>query len=375
MKITLREITTNGCRAWQLDYNVDGKRLRPQFKTEQEARTRRDEILKAQADLGNQFLALSPVDRASMFALLAELQKSGMTPFELLAAVRTGRAAPTGQGITVRKAWDDFRADLVRLHRSPRYLQTMDQMRAKFVDPRAEQCIASVTHDTVTDWLKQFPAASQATRIDHVKSFLSYCKDRKWFVEHPMAAISKPEKLQGHIASFTVDQVRAALLWIRDNEPSLLAYFVIATFIGTRPEEIDRLTWADFDLDNAVLRIDAARCKDKRPRLTHLEPMAVEWLRYAKSRPECKLPWNGKTRMKLMVPLRKALNLGPVWPHDICRHTFGSNHVELHHSFGRTAGDMGNSEAKIKENYRDPKTPAECAAFWGLTVQSVFRIN
>jgi len=70
-------------------------------------------------------------------------------------------------------------------------------------------------------------------------------------------------------------------------------------------------------------------------------------------------------KQQRMAALRNHLGWNR-WPKDIMRHSFASYYSVLVGSIGKTAIQMGNSEAIIKSNYKSKVSKSECKQFWAL---------
>ena len=109
--------------------------------------------------------------------------------------------------------------------------------------------------------------------------------------------------------------------------------------------------------------------KDRRPRQCHLQPVAVKWLKLAKS-VGAQLPLNSRERMRKMQALRDLLGFNS-WPHDVMRHTAGSHLVMKLQDCGRVSLEPGNSPEILLRHYRALVRPEQDAEFWALTPEKV----
>jgi len=161
---------------------------------------------------------------------------------------------------------------------------------------------------------------------------------------------------------FTLQQVRACLDYLRGS-PVALAWFVLGTFCGFRPEEADATPWENVRED--VIIVDAQASKVRRRRVVDLEPSAAAWLAEAKQL-HSRLPLPKATRRRAIRALREHLGWSE-WPKDITRHTAASMLLALHQDAGRVALMLGNSPGVLLTHYRELVTREQAADFWRLT--------
>jgi hypothetical protein len=129
------------------------------------------------------------------------------------------------------------------------------------------------------------------------------------------------------------------------------------------------MTWSMVELEQGLLRLPADILKDRRPRQCHLQPVAVEWLKLAKSL-GAQLPLNSRERMRKMQALRDLLGFNS-WPHDVMRHTAGSHLVMKLQDCGRVSLELGNSPEILLRHYRALVRPEQDAEFWALTPEKM----
>lgn len=383
MKITVRSQIENGSTRWVLDYTPEGgKRVRRFFRSKADADAAAKEQQTMVRRAGEDWLALSTAERADLITAYAQVKALGMTMHQVLEQWRAGTNAQKQEDplatVTLRDALDQWLEGLRTKNARPRYIENCTGFAARFARGREQQPVSQIGLPEIKAWLAAgdgengpYTGWTYNTYRDRLRSFYSHCATHNLVSESPIDGKKLPKQQIDfvHPSCFTPAQVRQALQWIVTNDTDLLAWFVLATFQGTRPEELDRLSWEQIDLDRGLMRVEASQAKDRRPRLNHLHPTCVAWLRVAREH-NSPLGWDTYARLRRMTPLRVALGFTE-WPHDICRHTFGSYYTELFHDVAKTSLEMGNSPKIVLRNYRELVTPEACAEFWALTPESV----
>jgi hypothetical protein len=376
MKITVRKQTEKGGARWVLDYTPEGgKRIRRFFKAKADAETAANEQRILQRRAGESWLALTTAERADLISGYEQIRAKGTTLAQVLIEWANGtgaEAAPGHDSISLKVAGERWIEHLQACNRRERHIKNCDTWIRRFAKGREELPVDQVTLEDIKDWLKQFSMVTYNSYRDTVRAFFNFCHQHKYVPEMVCDSKRLPKMRIDFTAPeiFTPEQVRKALEYIDNEKPELLGYFVLATFCGgIRPEECDKMTWSMIDLDRGLIDLPADICKDRRPRLVHLEPTALAWLKIARGW-DCCIGPQLVARGRKMQGLKKHLGFDK-WPHDICRHTFGSYYIGLTHDLAKAALEMGNSPEIILKNYRKPVTPEACEKFWSLTPKTI----
>lgn len=374
MKITTRKIHNNGHPRWVLDYSPNGKRIRRCFKSKLEADAAARDLRLMQKRAGEDWMALSSSERADLMTTYHQIRSRGLTLGQVwqewCAHANTKSNVDSITLIEAGRRWLQHQREK---ECSPKHLKNCTSFIERFVRGRLSKSAASIQAQEVRAWLDQYEnPVSWNTHRNLAKAWFSYLFESDLIPHNPLdkqTALPKRRERYCRPVVFSPEQVRKSLLYIWEQDRDLLAYFTLATFAGVRPEECDRMTWEMIDLDRGLIDLPEWVTKTRRPRLVHLEPAALQWLRLAKEQGS-RLPWHPSLRCHRLKGLRTYLGFKE-WPHDIMRHTFGSYYVELHQSLEKASLEMGNSPEIIQRHYRELVRPEECRLFWALTPQSV----
>jgi integrase len=160
----------------------------------------------------------------------------------------------------------------------------------------------------------------------------------------------------GEIQIFTPAEISKL---IEQADARLLPYVVIGAFAGLRGAEIQRLDWAEIDLQDGFIEVKAETAKTEVRRLVPIKPNLAAWLKECakKSGPVC--PFANVVNQ--LVKLSKAA--GVTWHKNALRHSAISYRVAECADVARVADESGNSPAIIRANYLRRVKP-DLAAEW-----------
>jgi integrase len=244
-------------------------------------------------------------------------------------------------------------------NRTPRYLKSLGYYLRQFAAGREERPLADFTVADVEAWLARYPGQySRQTWLNRLSTLFAFAVRRGYVASNPCDRLDR----------VTIDQTPPVILTPAQSRELLAAspvimrpYVVLGMFAGIRPEEIERMEWAQIDLDAATARVEG---KTRRRRLVPLHARAVAELRKHPLRagPVAPTPaviarWRRKARRMLGLPR---------WPQDLLRHTAASYLLALHGDAGKVATMLGNSSGVLLTHYHDPVRAEDCGLFWRL---------
>jgi integrase len=144
----------------------------------------------------------------------------------------------------------------------------------------------------------------------------------------------------------------------------MLATVAIGLFAGLRPAEIERLDWAEIDLEAKLIEVTAKKAKTRQRRHVTISDNLLLWLKKVKNRTGAVAP-AGKVHEKI-VPMAEGVGIKP-WPADALRHSFASYYLAKHKDAARTALELGHgNQDMLFRNYRELVKPAEAEKFWEI---------
>lgn len=157
---------------------------------------------------------------------------------------------------------------------------------------------------------------------------------------------------------FSVAVVRSCLKWLRSSRPKVLAWFVLSTFCGLRPEEAEKTTAADIHFGEGFIKVEAQTTKVRQRRVVYPKAEAMALLKSCKVKPV-----TAQNRRRAIRALREHLNW-KAWPKDITRHTAASYWLADCESTASVAKSLGNSESILLKHYAAVVTREQAKEFW-----------
>lgn len=202
-------------------------------------------------------------------------------------------------------------------------------------------------------------------RLGTWKTFLNRCREWNMLAREGQNAgeTIKRQKEEDRVPEiWTVDQARKALKAVLAEEPQSLAYLVLGCWMGLRPFEMYRLTWAAFDWERGYLDVGAdVALKTMSQRFVPMPENALNLLRPLSEDPRWGVSFKRKAkrcvRKKDQVHLQALLKRKGIiktWPQDVMRHSYISYRLAQGHGRGQVAEWAGNSESVIRQSYRRP---------------------
>jgi integrase len=346
---------------YRVSFQENGKQHRKFFRTEIEAddfiRTRKEDV----REFGIHWRTWTPRERAEIFLEMERLQKLGWT---LRAAVnfieKQGKEPPAVRlGIVAR----DFLNAKQAAACSPRYLARLRASIAHFITGRRDKPIAEVTPAEIREYISRNGWAPRTARgyLGDVQTLFAFALRNRYCRENIAEAVDKPRLEDRPPGILTVPQCAALIHTCHLAEPSLLATVALCLFGGIRPEESQRLEWANIGPE--FIEIPGAKAKTRRRRLVPITPQLRAWLEVA-HKAGSELPArNFPNKFNRVRRLAKVLD---GWPHDAMRHSFASYHLAKHRNENETAMVMGNSPQMLFSHYRELVRPDEAAKFFSI---------
>lgn len=241
-----------------------------------------------------------------------------------------------------------------------------------FVARYGAVAVCDIDVDLLTSWIArpredgdEIGARYFNNRLASWKTFLNCC--REWGMRvrgepHPAEVIKKRKEADPVPEIFSVDQATKILALIRKKEPQCLNFFVIGCWMGLRPFEMRRITWAMWDWERGYLDIGPkVALKTMQQRYVPIPDNVRALLQHAGAGAK----WGKKfkraakhcvrtTDQPHLMRLLKAAKILSVWPQDIMRHSYISYRLAQGHGRGQVAEWAGNSEGVIRKRYRRP---------------------
>lgn len=242
-------------------------------------------------------------------------------------------------------------------NRSARYVKSLEYYLRQFAAGREERALADFTAEEVEAWMLRYPSFyTRQTWLNRLSTLFAFAVRRGFIAANPCDRLDRVTVRQTPPVILTPAQSHDLLAQC----PTVMRpYIVLGMFAGVRPEEIERLDWAQVDLDAGTVAVDG---KTNRRRIVGLHPRAVTELRKHPLRSGPVAP-SSSTIARWRATARRALGLTH-WPQDLLRHTAASYLLALHGDAGKVATMLGNSSGILLTHYHEPVRNGDCGHFW-----------
>jgi integrase len=250
--------------------------------------------------------------------------------------------------------------------RSFRYTQVLGIILQGFARGRERMPIARITLQDVEAWLNGKNLAGRATFRARLSTLFNFALRRGYVTRNPCADLENTMVAKPPPSFLTVEQTAKCLEHLEQVDPRGMAWFVLSTFCGLRPEEAERTLWSAIEIDNgeAHIRVEGQTSKKKQRRIVSPLPEAVVWLKHARGL-QSQLPLTAQERRLTIRKLREVLGF-PVWPKDITRHSAASYWLAIDGNPLHIAEQLGHTVSELKSSYKVLVTKAEAQRFWAL---------
>lgn len=242
-------------------------------------------------------------------------------------------------------------------NRTERYLKSLGYYLRQFAKGREERALADFTVEEVEAWLAKYPGQySRQTWLARLSTLFAFAVRRGFIGSNPCDRLDRVTVDVPPPVILSPAEAERLLAWC----PTVMRpYLVLGMFAGVRPEEIERMDWAQIDLDGGTVRVEG---KTRRRRLVPLQPRAVGELRKHPLQAGAVAP-SASTIARWRASAVKVLGWER-WPQDVLRHTAASYLLALHGDAGKVATMLGNSSGVLLTHYHEPVRESAKADFW-----------
>lgn len=193
----------------------------------------------------------------------------------------------------------------------------------------------------------------------YLKNFFNWCEKHKFISENPTKGILVTIASE-EIHIYQPEKIKSILdLAQTDEFKPLLGFYILATFLGLRPTEAERVQWEDINFNTKEIYVRKGKTPARRFRMN---PTAILWLEFFKAMSPTELNPK-KAHSNLQKTFRKKI---PAWIPDGLRHSFGTYHYNQCRNIAETVFEMGNSIAVARKHYCREIEQEKVTAFWAL---------
>ena len=306
-----------------------------------------------------QFLTLPQVDREKLLLLYKHAKERNTDLVTLLSS-----AAPVAAGSpAMEDALEEMLAAKKKSGRADDYLNNLRIVLSQFARGRERMAMNQVTLHDIESFLNAHTLEYRSTLRARLSTLFNYCVRRGYLAANPCLRLEAVTVVHPPPAVLTVEETKKCLDWLKKN-PRALAWFVLSTFVGLRPEEAEQTTWRDINFSEGWIKVEAQTTKVRQRRVMYPMPMALAWLRRAKQL-QSELPLNSQGRKRHCLRLREVLGW-KAWKKDVTRHTAASMWLASCGSAAAVAVALGHSESILRKNYMALVTKTDAKRFWSI---------
>jgi integrase len=381
--ITIRERkSASGSVSYRVECPMDwfGKRTFKQFKTKAKCKGFIDDKVNERNQFGELASALTASERTDALNALKVIKGSGATLKECAQFFIAHNRPPAGD-ITIKELVELYiekRKKGLGTRRartlSQRSLEDIINRLTAFSNAYDTKQAKEITSGQIEEWLHREEWSLQ-TRLNYYRvlhTFFQFAIESGYRTDNPMKKVPKPSPETPEPGILSVAEFERLLNESLDtkNYPLILGYLVFAGFCGIRPEEVEKLTWNNVNLEERFVTIPSGVAKGRQIRNVEIPDCAIEWLLRIPTR---KGPLS-ETYHKRRWPFGRLKAAAGIteWPHDALRHSAGSYHYALHENAEKTIAMLGHTDDKMLfRHYRSLTTKKNAKQFYSITPSSL----
>ena len=240
----------------------------------------------------------------------------------------------------------------------------LDDLRVRlnrFAQTFGEQNAATVTTAQIDDWLRGLELSPQSRNNYRtvINNLFNFAVSRGYATTNPTERTAKAKVVRGTPEILTCAQAVALL---NACEADTLPYIAISLFAGLRAAEMERLDWAEVDLDGGNIEVKSAKSKTGSRRLIPISDNLAAWIGPLARRNGPVAP----VALRDRLDAAKARAGFKTWPANALRHSFASYRLAQCADAARVSLEMGNSPQIIFGHYRELVKPKDATRFWSI---------
>ena len=364
--VTLRAVLRRKRKQWLVDRFEDGRRRRTFYSTRAEAVAEAARLRDQIASAGSIWMSLGAAERDDLVRFGQACHERNLSRWDLLRSYDEGQLRAAIRSPALKDVIDEvFRAKETS-GRAARYTHNFRNILMDFARGREGVPMNLISVADVEVWLGRKKLASRGTYRTRLATLFNFAVRRKYMAENLCRAIEMPKITRATPHILSPEQVQRCMGVLLERDRRGLAWFVLSTFCGLRPEEAQKTQWDAIEINGeAHIRVEAQTSKVRQRRIVTPLPEAVAWLRLAKELGS-QLPISNAKRLSTLHRLKRELGL-PVWLKDVTRHSAASYWLAIDGNPGHVAEQLGHTVSELKTSYRQLVTRETAAKFWAIT--------
>jgi integrase len=366
-------------------WTMDGKRVRENFKTHDEALAKKTRLSVEAANISTAgqtvFTRLTPAQVNEAETVFARLKVLGYTSLLFVLDFFERNYRDPLKRISALDAVTKFVAEKESAKRRARYIKDLRQELGYLTKKHGSKSVHEIQKDDlvgVIDVTGRGAERQNNIRKDY-RTFFNWCVANGYAQSNPAELVPQKTIERGEIVTLPISKVKDLMKHAANyKEGKLVPYVALGTFCAIRPDELARLSWEQIDLREKHVTITASAAKKRGRRIVDIPDNCLAWLRPHASK---KTPIKGANWRKDFDALKEKIGFGSPtdeekekslppklapWPQDVLRHTGISCHYRLNGDEAKTASWAGNSPDMIHAHYRALMSAKDAKAFFEI---------
>ena len=386
-KITVRQETVRGEEFWRVRFRDahSQKISKRYFHGRKEADKFADALRDQNRDADGAWALLNADEKANLMAVWREARSRNV---DLMAAVMARAGQPELKTKTLGKVIAELVVAKRNAKRDRDYVNGLENLLNRFAQGRDGKAMAAIGPDLVANFLETLPDDSRTTGRARISTLFNFAVRHGYRPDNPCARLERVKVRQKLPAIMSPAEAQAAIEYlvkppVHPNHPTkllpkaghgheALAWFLLTTFAGLRPEEAQLCTPANLHLaaERPFVEVTPEITKTGNWRIVYPRPEVVQALRWALAHGSV-LPLDKKRKRRAQQ--RLAAHLGwAKWGQDITRRSAASYWLALTNDLKLMVEMLGNSEAIFKRHYKKPVPQEQAVKFFGACARPPF---
>lgn len=366
--VSLRPLSGHHLYRWIVRFPDGGKRKSKGFKLKKEAESFAVDKAKAIAAYGAK---QKPITNEERRALDAFREYAADIPERMRPTLTTAiefyieHARLRDSSLTCQEIADKLILRICKEGKGKRHIDDVSSRLNRFTESYGDWLACDVSTEVIDEFLDDLDVAPQ-TKINYrskINQLFRYAVKIGACEKNPVTNAIKPKVDGSDIGILTPKQSAAYLAAANET---VLPGIAIGLFAGLRESEIQRLDWADIDLDEGHITVSAKKTKTAQRRIVAISDNLRAWLMpYAQTEGRV----IGDTPYQWRAGKEAAREAAGIteWPPNAVRHSFASYHLAEHGDAGRTALELGHTNQRIIfQHYRQLVKPKAAKAYWDI---------
>ena len=367
-RITIGKRRVRGKTLWSVNRRENGKRKRTFFKSKLLAQAEAASLQVQVDTTGSVWVSLSHKERNDLLTAYREARERGIDLLQLVLSAKSATVEPKILSLVI----DELIAVKERAGKSRDYINSLRSVFGQFVRFCDKKKFHEVGLTEVERYIESKDIASRTTLRARLSTLFRFGVRRGYRPDNPCARLETVARVKPPPTIFTPAQFKKAFAGLRNSFKAnthaayfdykhALAWFVLTTCCGLRPDEARKTERQHIDFKEGWVKVESQTTKVRQRRVVYPKPEAMSLLQSVIEYGQ--MPMNLEAKKRAQHHARAALGF-KVWPKDITRHTAASYWLASDGSAAHVSEMLGNSEGVLKRDYKAVVTRVQAEEFW-----------